>query len=206
MTGARRAGVDDLATVVDVLVASHLDYVWERWALPGEDRRSHLEALFAADLRRFGLPLGEVWMTEDGASAAVWMQQGAFTLAAPAAADEAATVALAAFGDRLAIVDDVDAHVRRARPPADWYLATMGTLPAAQRRGLGTAGLAPRLGALDATGQTATLETSDAGNLGFYGRLGFEVVATLDALPHGAPTTWVMRRRGTAPHSAAHHG
>ena len=129
MTGARRAGVDDLATVVDVLVASHLDYVWERWALPGEDRRSHLEALFAADLRRFGLPLGEVWMTEDGASAAVWMQQGAFTLAAPAAADEAATVALAAFGDRLAIVDDVDAHVRRARPPKALSVATSSTVP-----------------------------------------------------------------------------
>lgn len=205
MTTVRRVGPADLAAAVAVLVESHLDYVWERWALPGADRRRHLEALFAADLRLLALPRGEVWMTGDGASVAVWMPAATSGELPTAAGAELEAVASAAFGDRLAVVDEVDGLIRRVRPPADWYLATMGTRPEAQGRGLGTAVLGPRLAALDAAGERATLETSDAGNVRFYERLGFEVAAVVDALPHGAPATWVMQRHVSTPHGATPH-
>ncbi|HSM65009.1 MAG TPA: hypothetical protein VK860_01755, partial [Ilumatobacteraceae bacterium] len=79
-------------------------------------------------------------------------------------------------------------------PACDWYLATMGTVPGAQRSGLGTEVLRPRLAELDDATASACLETSDPANLDLYSRFGFEVVAELDDLPSGAPTTWVMQR------------
>src|SRR5690606_29802532 len=181
--------------VVEVLVASHLDYTWERWALPFADRGERLARLYRSDVGTLALRSGEVWLTECGRSVAVWLPTAAF---ATLDSDDVGVLdasAQSAFGDRLPLVDEVERAVGGVRPPADWHLATMGTMPDARRRGLGSAVLRPRLDALDAAQATAVLETSDPGNLRFYGQLGFEVVAELAQLPHGAPTTWVMERR-----------
>jgi ribosomal protein S18 acetylase RimI-like enzyme len=102
--------------------------------------------------------------------------------------------ATAAFGERLHIIGEVDDAVERGRQAHDWYLVTMGTLPAVRRHGLGSAVLQPRLAGLDEAHERAVLETSDLGTVRFYERFGFRVVAELDRLPHGAPTTWVMLR------------
>jgi predicted N-acetyltransferase YhbS len=74
------------------------------------------------------------------------------------------------------------------------FLATMGVVPHRQREGLGTAVLQPVLEQLDHTGTPACLETSSAGNVAFYGTLGFTALAHLDELPAGAPETWVLWR------------
>ena len=46
---ARRAGAADLDAVIETLVGSHLDYIWEVWALSGSpgDRRARLTELTA---------------------------------------------------------------------------------------------------------------------------------------------------------------
>ena len=194
LTGARRATADDLDQVVEVLVASHLDYTWEQWALPFDDRGERLARLYRSDVGTLALRSGEVWMTGCGRSVAVWLPADAFAGLGPDDLGVLDASARSAFGDRLSILDEVEGEVDAVRPPADWHLATMGTMPDAQRRGLGTAVLGPRLEALDAAQATAVLETSDPGNILFYGQLGFEVVAELTQLPHGAPTTWVMGR------------
>jgi hypothetical protein len=191
----RRASADDVDAVVEALVASHVDYVWERWALPGADRRAHLERLYRSDVSTVALRSGEVWMTDGGGSVAVWLPAGVLTDLDDSAAVAVDAVARETFGERqLAILGDVEAAVAHARPAHDWFLATMGTVPWAQRRGLGSVVLQPRLTALDDAGARAALDTSDADNVVFYGRFGFEVVAELERLPHGAPTTWVMSR------------
>lgn len=194
LPSVRQAAVDDLDRIVEVLVESHLDYAWEQWALPTPDRRRRLTDLYRADLVELALPVGEVWMTECGSSVAVWIPRGAFERLGADQGQRLESAAQEAFGDRLAIIEVVDAAVAVGRPPADWYLATMGTLPAAQGRGLGTAVLRPRLATLDEHGETAALDTSAEANLRFYGRLGFEVVASHERLPHDAPTTWSMLR------------
>ena len=195
MTGVRRATVEDVDRVVEVLVASHLDYAWEQWALPFDDRRERLTRLYGSDVGTLAFRSGEVWMTECGRSVAVWLPADAFAGIGPDDLRVLDASAEMAFGERLGLIAEVEGAVAAERPPADWHLATMGTLPDAQRRGLGTAVLWPRLEALDVARATAVLETSDPGNLRFYGRLGFEAVAELAQLPHGAPTTWVMGRR-----------
>jgi GNAT superfamily N-acetyltransferase len=186
--------MDHLDQLVDVLVESHLDYAWERWALPVADRRQRLTELYRTDLVELALPAGEVWMTDCGSSVAVWIPRVAFGRLGVEQQQRLESAAQQAFRDRMAIVEQVDAEVAAGRSQADWFLATMGTLPDAQGRGLGSAVLGPRLAALDEHGETATLDTSAEANLRFYGRLGFEVVASFERLPHGAPTTWSMLR------------
>lgn len=195
LTGARRATIDELDQVVEVLTASHLDYAWERWALPWDDRRERLTRLYESAVGTLAFSVGEVWITECRRSVAVWLPGDAYAQLGPHERRALEAASRSAFGERTTIIDEVENAVAAQRPPANWHLATMGTLPDVQRKGLGTVVLQPRLSALDRAHASAVLETSEPGNLRFYERLGFEVVAELAHLPHNAPTTWIMRRR-----------
>lgn len=194
MLSIRRAGPGDLAAATDVLVESHLDYVWERWAIPEGDRDARLRAVYEAELGFVAIPHGEVWMTDDGTSVAVWLHRSSYRSVPDDDLAALDRVVSSAFGGRHGVIDEVEREIGRHRPDGDWHLATMGTRPSHQRRGLGTAVLAPRLEALDGAKEVATLETSDVRNVAFYSRLGFRVAAHLETLPHDAPTTWVMVR------------
>ena len=84
--------------------------------------------------------------------------------------------------------------VEKAHPPAPphWYLATLGTEPAAQGRGLGTAVLTPVLEQCDRDGVAAYLECSKERNVDYYARFGFRATGEL-RLPRG-PRVWPMWR------------
>ena len=73
-----------------------------------------------------------------------------------------------------------------------WYLALLGTDPAVQGRGVGSALLEPAMQQADAEGVSCYLETQKEENLPFYGRHGFEVLHVV-SVP-GSPTVWGMRR------------
>jgi ribosomal protein S18 acetylase RimI-like enzyme len=85
------------------------------------------------------------------------------------------------------------AHPQR---PPHWYLATLGTDPAAQGRGLGSAALRPVLAQCDRDGVGAYLESSKERNIDFYARHGFQVTKELK-LPRG-PRMWAMWREPRA--------
>jgi GNAT superfamily N-acetyltransferase len=194
---ARAALGPDLDAMVATLVASHLGYAWERWAVPGCAPHD-LARLYELDLGAVALPHGAVHLIEDRdggvASVAAWVPTDVFSRLAEHVLDALDDVALAVIGGRLAIVDEVEQAIRAVRPCADWYLATMGTRPDARGRGLGARVLRPMLDRLDHEHATAVLETSDRRNVGFYRRAGFEVAHHLTALPHGAPPVWAMHR------------
>ncbi|WP_214326577.1 GNAT family N-acetyltransferase [Nonomuraea sediminis] len=82
-----------------------------------------------------------------------------------------------------------------ARHPAEphWYLAVLGTDPAAQGQGLGRALLESGLARSDATGLPAYLETTKEQNVPFYERFGFHVRDHL-TLPTNGPHAWLMWR------------
>jgi GNAT superfamily N-acetyltransferase len=193
-TTARPATADELDALVATLVDSHLDYVWERWALPDDDLRAeHLPTLYRADLEHVGLPHGSVWTTPGHGAVAVWLPAGAHGRLTDEAGAELDRVVADCFGERLRMVERAESAAAAVRPRTDWFLATMGTRRARQRRGLGTAVLEPMLARFDADGATAGLDTSEPGNLVFYGRLGFEVVASVPAVDD-VPPIWIMRR------------
>lgn len=74
-----------------------------------------------------------------------------------------------------------------------WYLAVLGTRPAAQGHGFGSAVLRPVLERCDSDGVGAYLESSKFENIAFYERHGFRVRGTLD-VPDGCPPIWPMWR------------
>jgi GNAT superfamily N-acetyltransferase len=134
-------------------------------------------------------------MSEDGAAVAVWQSAPADPVP-DALSTRMAEVARSVYGARLDLIEQVDVVLHAHRPvEPHHFLGSMGVRPDRQRQGLGSSVLAPVLEELDRTNVPACLETSSAGNVKFYESLGFTVLAFLDELPAGAPTTWVMWRR-----------
>jgi ribosomal protein S18 acetylase RimI-like enzyme len=87
-------------------------------------------------------------------------------------------------------------EARHPRDPSHWYLFILGTEPAAQGQGLGSALLAHMLARVDTDGLPVYLESSNERNLALYGRHGFEVTSEV-ALP-GGPRIWPMWREPRA--------
>lgn len=83
-----------------------------------------------------------------------------------------------------------DAH---PKDESHFYLFTLGTHADAQGEGLGSRVLQPVLDICDVQGLPATLESSNAKNLPFYRRHGFEVTAEVEVEP-GGPIVRPMRR------------
>jgi GNAT superfamily N-acetyltransferase len=101
---------------------------------------------------------------------------------------------VAAFGGRTVGGFRMEGAMRRSRPQTPhWYLALLGTHPADQGKGLGSAVLRPVLDRCDDEGLGAYLESSKESNIPFYRRHGFEVTGRLDA-PGGAPPLHLMWR------------
>lgn len=82
-------------------------------------------------------------------------------------------------------------HAEHREP--HFYLAVLGTEPAHQGRGWGSALLEPVLEQCDREGLGAYLESSKESNLAFYRRHGFEVERAHEFHP-GGPTVWPMWR------------
>jgi ribosomal protein S18 acetylase RimI-like enzyme len=78
-----------------------------------------------------------------------------------------------------------------------WYLAILGTAPAAQRRGLASSLLNPILARCDDAGIAARLETATEANLAFYASRGFEVVG--EARVQDGPRLWALQRPPRVP-------
>lgn len=74
-----------------------------------------------------------------------------------------------------------------------WYLGLLGTRPDKQRTGVARGLLEPMLQRADRESLPVFLETGAKGNVDFYARFGFEVVAE-EAVPNG-PVVWGMLRR-----------
>jgi len=73
-----------------------------------------------------------------------------------------------------------------------WYLGILGTAPAHQGQGLGSALMQPILDECDEQGIISYLESSKVENIPFYERHGFSVIEEVQ-IPDG-PKMWPMRR------------
>jgi ribosomal protein S18 acetylase RimI-like enzyme len=166
-------------------------------------RPSTLLRFHGARLRQL-VRYGAVWTTPDRDSAALWAPPQRWrTTAAEDLALARALVRprLLAHPGALAAAPLVGVgllRIERRHPPdpAHWYLAVLGTDPAAQGRGIGSAVLGPTLRQCDADEVGAYLESSKERNIDFYARHGFRVVREL-RLPRG-PKVWAMWREPRA--------
>jgi ribosomal protein S18 acetylase RimI-like enzyme len=133
-----------------------------------------------------------VQRTAGDEGAAVWAPPGAWRSTTREALPHVADL-VRAFGRRLPRSLRVLQVLEEHHPDEPhWYLEFIGTDPAHQGTGVGSALLQPMADRCDQEGLGAYLESSKEQNLAFYGRFGFEVIERVE-LPGGAPE-WLMWR------------
>jgi ribosomal protein S18 acetylase RimI-like enzyme len=142
-------------------------------------RADRVRRFFAVTLKLY-LAHDQTWTTADRRAAAVWAPPGQWKTRP---ADIVRTVPAMAriLGRNLPRGLGVLSRVETAHPhEPHYYLATLGTDPPQQGRGLGGAVLAPVLARCDEEGVGAYLESSKERNVPYYRRFGFEVTKEID--------------------------
>lgn len=167
-------------------VAAHL--------IPSDRRRpAGLRAFFRLQLRKDLLPYGGVFTTEERTGAALWAPPGKPAPRGLRMLLSVVPVAPYVVGRHFSRTVRSLAQIEAVHPrEPHWYLATLGTDPSCQGRGIGSALLQPVLQRCDAEGVRAYLESSKESNVPFYRRHGFEVTGEV-RLP-GGPAVWTMWR------------
>lgn len=189
----RQATADDTTAIGDRLALAFDDDPLMAALLPVGARHRHARlASFMGQGVKGGLKHGEVWTTPDRAATAVWRRPGQWKVRGldVLTGMPALTRALGRnLPTGLRVLRAVE-----AKHPAEphWYLEILGTAPAYQGNGLGSAVMAPVLERCDAGGLGAYLESSKERNVPYYRRHGFEVT---EELPLAAgPSMWLMWR------------
>lgn len=191
----RRATFDDLDRSSEVLGLAFADYPWTRWTVDHEDHVDRVTGLQRLALGTLGLPFGQVWLaTLDGVieSVAVWMDSATQIPLSTQERFAEATAALSGARSEMSLAAEAQVSAWRPRRP-HLSLATIGTNPLAQRRGLATRVMAPTLALADRARTDAFLETSSSSNVDFYEGLGFAVVDHC-RIAGGGPDVWAMLR------------
>jgi len=144
-------------------------------------------------MRRHHIVHGEVLVEDDTAGAAMWDPPDKWRI--PLREQLAAGPSLIrAMGARTFTGMRALAEVEKKHPrEPHWYLAVLGTEPASQGKGIGSALMQPILDRCDSEGLPAYLESSKDTNIPFYSRHGFEVTGEIKIGKDG-PMVWPMWR------------
>jgi GNAT superfamily N-acetyltransferase len=178
----------------EVLARAFFDDPVIEWMLPDEDRRRRVGPLaYRTFLDHLYLPKDEVYTDAEARGAALWSPPGKWRVPLGTQLRTAPRM-LRLFGTRLPTMMRGLNAIEHAHPDAvpHWYLGILGTDPAAQGHGIGSAVMAPVLERCDREGVPAYLESSKDANIPFYRRHGFEVTETI-SMP-GGPDVWGMWR------------
>ena len=190
----RRAESAELPKLTRMLArAFHEDPVASYACRPEALRPRVLERLFGLRLRDIHVH-GEIWTVDGLESAAVWTPPERWHTTARQDLSYASSLLHPQLLMRMPMVVGGLLRIQSMHPeqPPHWYLAILGTEPAAQGRGLGSALMAPVLEQCDRDGLGAYLESSKEQNIDFYARHGFRVIDER-RLPRG-PRLWPMWR------------
>jgi ribosomal protein S18 acetylase RimI-like enzyme len=192
----RRANDADLDRAAVVLGEAFADYPWTTWTVDPDDHLRRITELQRIALRSYGLGFGQVWVgLVDGIveCAAVWMDSSVEVPASVREQTAPLTAGLEGANHPASVA--AQQQIRRWRPERrHYYLATVGTSPLAQRRGVASAVLLPMLAKAQDEQVCAFLETSSDTNVAFYTGLGFEVHDHIQ-ISGGGPDVWAMLKR-----------
>jgi GNAT superfamily N-acetyltransferase len=184
----RRATVEDRPAISVTAMRAFADDPVMRWLYPEDD------VFFAPGGEVFRpamtgwIGLGEVWCTDDGVGAAIWIPPGRpeidFTVDPPAPEPPPDRL------ERFAILGPLMEENTPAEP--HWYLQLLATHPDWQRRGIGAALMNVIFERADSEGLGCYLETETVENVAYYRHHGFDVRSEWD-VPTG-PHMWGMHR------------
>ena len=171
---------------------------WE-WIIPDPKRRARLlETRFAVMIEHVYIPRGGAWSTPDAAGGALWTPPGRVELSLVEQLREAASLFPGLGIGGLRRGSQMSAAMKAQHPTEPhYYLDTLSIDPPHQRRGYGSALIAPMLERADAEGMPAYLETQRRDNIPFYRRFGFEETGEIRL--SGGPSLWAMWREPALP-------
>jgi GNAT superfamily N-acetyltransferase len=194
----RLARPDDLKALCHALALAFEDDPVMEFLFPSpEGRVEKLERFFAMLARFQHLPHGGCYTTDDHVGGALWDPPEHWKMPFSAILRGTPTL-LSLMGLRTVTALRTLSVAEKLHPKQPhWYLAILGTAPAEQGKGVGSALLAPVLDRCDREGIPAYLESSKETNVPFYRRHGFEVTREIH-LPDG-PTLWAMWREPRPP-------
>ncbi len=191
MTEVRRAGIEDIPALAEILADAFSDDAAMSWVMGGPPA----PRLFATMIRITYMPKGDCYISDDGA-AALWLA-GDLLTAEPFSNSLRLLPVMLANGGLKTIPRGLGAQARMQKfhpHAAHQYLFAVGVRQQAQGKGLGKKILAPMLDRCDAEGVGAYLENSKQQNNNFYRGLGFEFSADAFALGKDAPSIQPMWR------------
>ncbi len=189
------------AAVQEMLTRAFLDYPLMVYANQQVARRRRGVATLYGAIVRDALRHGEVHVSAGLEGACCWLPPG---VGLPTLARELRSGMVGVppgFGwtgfRRLVDFDHMHRrlHARHAVGP-HWFLAAIGVDPSHQKRGIGSALMAPVLARADEQRVSCYLETHVAGNVRLYERHGFRVMEHIEN-PAAVPV-WAMLRPPTA--------
>lgn len=190
----RRVTEADAETVVELFALAFYDDPTWGWAFPDPGARMEHHRLLWGLCMHSAVPLGWVWMTDDGGAAALWIPPGKPELSE---GDEARLEPLVrelvgSHADEvLTLMDRFNLNHPKETP--HYYLSLLGTHPDHRGHGKGMGLLAANLAQIDELGAPSYLESSNRANDHRYERLGFRRVGEF-AAPGGEPTVACMWR------------
>jgi ribosomal protein S18 acetylase RimI-like enzyme len=169
------------------------DPVW-RWMTPDwPDWVDRAAPWFAGVARVQPRGHGEVLVDDEVRGAAIWAPPERWR----SSAGEAVRLAVPSIrlfrrqmGRAVRLLGTLEG--RHPPDPSHWYLAILGTDPAHQGQGVGSALVRAVTERCDAEGLPAYLESSKHENVAFYARHGFEVQERIEV--RDGPPMWLMWR------------
>jgi GNAT superfamily N-acetyltransferase len=189
----RRGVAQDRAASVRTATRAFADDPLVRWFLPDDERYESDASAFFGVLFDVRLEGGDLWSTDDCVAVAQWTppegnRRGEAWVDAQFDAVDSQLHPLTT--ERIEALDAMLAPTWPDGP--HWYLGILATHPDWQRRGLGSALLAPVLADADGAGLAAYLVTATAANVAFYRRHGFDTHVEADV--PGGPHVWMLVR------------
>lgn len=188
----RLACVADRPAAVGCMARAFWSDPFLEYFYPNENIRAQRIEGFFQILWRLSVPLGHVAVTDGCEAVALWRPPYRWrvkrrTIAANL--PHMLKVYGSATGRVIRCLEAMEKHHPR-RP--HWYLATLGTDPAHQGRGLAGRLIRYNLDRCDAAGEPAYLEAASESLVGFYGGMGFQLLEEVKV--PGGPKFYPMWR------------
>lgn len=151
-----------------------------RIVAPDRAKRERIAPWFMGLPVEYGARWGRVYGNADASAVAVWLPPGASTVSPVrmlrvGMAAAPVRIGLSATRRFFAALGATEEFHKEVEGP-HWYLVAVGTRPALQGRGFGSALVEAGTAQADAAGVPCYLETATDQNIAFYSRRGFEVI------------------------------
>lgn len=192
-TDIRHVTAADVPAVSLMLARSFADDPVKLFLVGGNELPIEKTAPFFRVMQTIQLLHGHVYTTADHSAAALWSPPGQWKIPFTQVVRHSPAF-FKLYGWRFIPNLSVLADMEKLHPEAPhYYLEILGTDPARQGQGLGTALMSPMIERADREGVGMYLESSKESNVPYYSRFGFAVTRELQHRRNG-PKMWLMWR------------